>query len=262
MRIWILSDLHTDFEPFEWPAPPEHDVLVVAGDICERLPRALRWLRETAPTDRPIVYVPGNHDAWRMRWPRDLAGAHEDARLLGIELLASGEETMLAGTRFIGATLWTDFRIAPASEAAARAEYDHGGLRDHQRITSTVAGHYRRWLARDAAEMHVQHRNRIERALANRYRDGPTVVVTHHAPAPQSLLHGRSVDLSDGAYASDLTHLMREYGAPDLWIHGHTHSSRDYRIGMTRVVSNPRGYGDENQRWFAPELVAEVHHAA
>ncbi|OHV14707.1 hypothetical protein BK022_24450, partial [Methylorubrum extorquens] len=196
MRVWILSDLHTDFEAFAWPAPPEHDVLVVAGDVCERLPRALRWLRETAPTDRPIVYTPGNHDAWRMRWPRDLAAAHEEARMLGIELLASGEETMLAGARFIGATLWTDFRIAPASEGAARAEYNHGGLRDHQRITSTLAGHCRRWLARDAADLHVQHRARIERALSDRYRGGPTVVVTHHAPRaaePASWPDGRPV---------------------------------------------------------------------
>jgi len=29
--IWILSDLHHDFEAFAWPVPPRHDLLVVAG---------------------------------------------------------------------------------------------------------------------------------------------------------------------------------------------------------------------------------------
>lgn len=257
MRIWCLSDLHQDFAPFAWAEPPEHDVLVVAGDVCERLPRALRWLRETAPTDRPIVYVPGNHDAWRLRWPRDLAAAHEDARLLGIELLASGEAAVLAGVRFVGATLWMDFRIRPAVELAARAEYDHGSLRDHQRITSTLGGQYRRWLARDAAGIHAEHRAAIEAELA-RPHAGLTVVVTHHAPHPASLLHGRWTEYSDGAYASDLSALMVVPGAPALWLHGHTHASRDYRVGGTRVVSNPRGYDDENRRGFDPQLVVEI----
>ncbi len=27
-----------------------------------------------------------------------------------------------------------------------------------------------------------------------------------------------------------------------LWVHGHTHSSHDYRVGPCRVVCNPRGY--------------------
>ncbi len=257
MRIWCLSDLHTDYEPFAWPDPPAHDVLVVAGDVCERLPRALRWLRETAPTDQPIAYVPGNHDCWRMRWPRDLAAAHEDAQALGIELLASGESTVLGGTRFVGATLWTDFRLRSDVELAARAEYDHGSLQDRRRITSTRGGHCRRWLARDAAGIHAEHRAAIEAELA-RPHAGPTVVATHHAPHAASLLHGRWTEYSDGAYASDLASMMEGAGAPALWIHGHTHACRDYVVGGTRVVSNPRGYADENARSFDPRLVVEV----
>ncbi len=257
MRIWCLSDLHVDYAAFAWPDPPEHDVLVVAGDACERLPRALRWLRETAPTDRPIVYTPGNHDCWRLRWPRDLAAAHEDARLLGIELLASGESTVLGRTRFVGATLWTDFRIRPDVELAARAEYDHGSLRDHQRITSTRGGHYRRWLARDSAAIHAEHRAAIKAELA-RPHAGSIVMVTHHAPHPASLLHGRWTEYSDGSYASDLSALMEGPTAPALWLHGHTHASRDYRAGKTRIVSNPRGYADENRRGFDPRFVLEI----
>jgi predicted phosphodiesterase len=40
-------------------------------------------------------------------------------------------------------------------------------------------------------------------------------------------------------FISDLTPLLR--GA-DLWLHGHTHDSFDYRIGRCRVVANPAGY--------------------
>ncbi|MEO8655932.1 MAG: metallophosphoesterase, partial [Ramlibacter sp.] len=46
-----------------------------------------------------------------------------------------------------------------------------------------------------------------------------------------------------------------------LWIHGHTHDSFDYRMNGTRVVCNPRGYAkngvNENAR-FDPDFIAEV----
>lgn len=257
MRAWILSDLHVDVAPFEWPAPPDHDVLVVAGDVCERLPRALVWLRETAPSDRPIVYVPGNHDAWRMKWPRDLASSHADARALGIDLLASGEAAVVAGARIVGATLWSDFRLLPHRDAAARAEYDHGAPQDRKRITTTLQGGYGRWLARDAARLHREHMAAIEAGLA-RPHAGPTVVVTHHAPHPASLEHGEWRDDIDASYASDLSALMEAPTAPAAWIHGHTHIPRDYRVGGTRIVSNPRGYGSQNDESFDPLMILEI----
>lgn len=60
--------------------------------------------------------------------------------------------------------------------------------------------------------------------------------------------------LINAAYASDLTHLM---GKAVLWIHGHTHHSIDYSVNGTRIVTNPKGYRDEN-RGFDPALVVEV----
>ncbi|WP_210255058.1 hypothetical protein [Bradyrhizobium symbiodeficiens] len=35
---------------------------------------------------------------------------------------------------------------------------------------------------------------------------------------------------------------MQGDGAPALWLHGHVHANRDYQVGATRVVANPRGY--------------------
>jgi hypothetical protein len=44
---------------------------------------------------------------------------------------------------------------------------------------------------------------------------------------------------------------------PELFVHGHTHCSFDYRVGQTRVLCNPHGYGDENPD-FNPSLIVEV----
>ena len=55
-----------------------------------------------------------------------------------------------------------------------------------------------------------------------------------------------------------LVAMIRTY-QPPLWIHGHMHSSFDYRIGLIRVVCNPRGYlPDELNPKFVPLLVVEV----
>ena len=48
-----------------------------------------------------------------------------------------------------------------------------------------------------------------------------------------------------------------EQSGAKLWIHGHTHGSRDYMLGQTRVICNPRGYPPFNQQ-FNPNLVVEV----
>lgn len=61
------------------------------------------------------------------------------------------------------------------------------------------------------------------------------------------------------AFVSDLDRLM---GRASLGIHGHVHSSMDYCVSGTRVVSNPRGYwhtlaGQENMA-FQPALLVEV----
>ena len=44
-----------------------------------------------------------------------------------------------------------------------------------------------------------------------------------------------------------------------LWIHGHTHSSSNYRHHRTQVVANPRGYvrwnGTIENTRFNPQLV-------
>ena len=44
-----------------------------------------------------------------------------------------------------------------------------------------------------------------------------------------------------GAYASDVESIIYEH-EPTLWIHGHIHDTRDYMIGNTRILCNPRGY--------------------
>lgn len=245
--IWILSDLHVDAASWVPPPGPPVDIAIVAGDVADGLcRRAMPWLAEhVVPRAGVVIYVPGNHDLWGCRLPDEIERARGDAAAAGVTLLDAGQTLNLGDLQVIGAILWTDYRVGgEGTRAAAMATCGdrHTGMRDHRRIqTRDAAGVPAAFRPREAAALHSRHRARIKEALAVEW-DGPRIVVTHHAPHPASLLHGEVRETIDAAYASDLSALMEGAGAPDVWIHGHVHASRDYRVGRTRVVANPRGH--------------------
>ena len=102
-------------------------------------------------------------------------------------------------------------------------------------------------------------RTALEQQLAAPF-DGPTVVVTHHAPHSLSVAPRFASDWATCGFASALSDSFFE--VPVLWIHGYTHTTFDYRVGNCRVVCNPRGYklwgGDFEVDDFDPALVIEV----
>ena len=74
------------------------------------------------------------------------------------------------------------------------------------------------------------------------------VAVTHHLPHPNSTpAMFAASPLNRFFVAGDATELLAGAGAR-LWLHGHTHSPRDYVVGTTRVLCNPRGYPHERRK--------------
>lgn len=267
MKIWILSDLHLR-APFR-PPIPNADVCVVAGDVCEGIGHALHWLSSTVGHRMPVVFVPGNHEFYGSSVAEELLGARRDiaAGLYpGVHLL-DDEAIDLDGVRFIGSTLWTDYALTAGGKDKADAEREiahamaagEGLLVDHRTISVLVGDKRRRWLASDAREAHAWSRAFLEEALDVPF-DGATVVVTHHAPHPGSISSRFVGSALNPSFISDLTETIAR-GRPDLWVHGHVHSSHDYVVGATRIVANPRGYiihGELENRAFKPGLVIEV----
>jgi hypothetical protein len=87
-----------------------------------------------------------------------------------------------------------------------------------------------------------------------------TIVVGHHAPSKSSE-HPRYAhdSLMNGAYNSRLDQFIMDRPGIKLWTHGHTHEDFDYMIKGCRVVCNPRGYINYEDRADRFELkVVEV----
>lgn len=235
MRIQLASDLHLEFlvstRPEEAVIAParDADVLVLAGDIGT----GLQALEVFAEWPAPVLYVAGNHEFYGFDLQalrRHLADA---ARGTSVRFLDNSVADF-GGTRFLGTTLWTDYKLSPnvpqaqAMGIAARALADHGRIRHEGGMFSPA----------DALTEHLESRAWLESELAKPY-DGRTVVVSHHGPHPGSIHPRYATDPLNAAFASDLSPLL---DGASLWLHGHVHDSFDYTMNGCRVVANPLGY--------------------
>ena len=247
MKINILSDLHLEYcAPFT-PSPISADVIVLAGDICEGI-TGIEWAQDTF--DIPVLYVPGNHEF------------HDDLFTMGqhrkmMSEAAAGTNVMLLDNKvayidhvkFIGTTLWTDL-----SKLEAVLYCDADSILVDQ--PEGEAPEY--FNASDAQALFDANKAWLQGELMKPY-DGKTIVITHHAPSQKSIHNKYQGNAWNDCFVSDVESLMPSI---DVWIHGHTHSSLDYKINDTRVVCNPRGYSISMGGWenheFNPSMEISI----
>lgn len=248
MRLHILSDLHLEFAPFV-PAATTADVVVCAGDVHTGK-NGLRWLRETFE-EVPVVYVLGNHEFYGQKIPKLTDDLKREADGTNVRILEN-EDITIDGVAFLGATLWTDFALNGNPEMAALHAQMH--MTDFRRIRMTPT--YRRFRPSDAKRYFASSFDWLLRRTGE-LTGTKFVVVTHHAPSPQSVPERLKTDALSSAYASNLDAFIESCGAAAR-VHGHIHSPVNYQIGRTRVVSNPRGYPDERVIGFDPACLITV----
>jgi predicted phosphodiesterase len=253
MKLHILSDLHLGSGGFEPPAT-DADVVILAGDIA-RPSESVPWARRFG---KPVLYVAGNHEFYGGSIDGTIGTLRRACAGSNIQVL-DDDEILLGGVRFLGATLWTDFALFddPARQAEAMAEAQRL-IRDFSRIRRAEASDAV-FTPQDSAALFRRQASWLSQRLAVPF-DGPTVVITHHAPSTGSIQPRFAGSLLNACFVSAAERLLDGRQAP-LWIHGHTHDSFDYRVNGTRVVCNPRGYAkdgvNENPR-FDPALLIDI----
>ncbi len=254
MKLHILSDLHLEFSDFQPPAT-DADMVVLAGDIGQGT-KGIYWAREVFG-DKPVVYVPGNHEFYGEQRRDILLSMRGAAQKCDVHLLDEDEIVMESkdgeSVRILGCTLWTDFCLFGRSMQPKAMAEGQAGLADFRLIREG----FRNFSPAHSIELHERALKWLKETLDTPFA-GRTVVVTHHLPSAQSVVERFKRDLLSACFASELDYL---FGKMALWIHGHTHDNRDYVANGTHVICNPRGYvtrgGAENPA-FMPGLVVEV----
>lgn len=251
MRLHVLSDLHLEHAAFEAPAV-DADVVVLAGDVAPGT-AGIEWMRRQL-AGRPVLCVAGNHEFYGQDLPGLTARLREAARGSDIHVLENDELT-LDGVRFLGCSLWSDFDYAGADNRAHSMRLCARLVNDYKQIRASASE--RALTPQDTRDLHLASRAWLADRLAETH-DGPTVVITHHAPLVRRPAAGNPVlDAIAGAFASDLTELMAG-DSVELWIFGHIHRCVDTDVNGTRVLSNQRGYPHEPVDGFDPRLVVEL----
>jgi predicted MPP superfamily phosphohydrolase len=269
MKIRPVSDIHTEFygeDEMEALAlavlPPLPDdkgtILILAGDIgsMHKPYNISAFMDFVAPRFREVFYIAGNHEYYCGSLDetpfsiRDLVKHQKNVRFTTGEIYSryegEGEDVKVeTRKRFHLTTMWTDFdgeNLNSMQEAQMRMN-DYRLIRVRDRVA----------IPEDMLAMHKE----AVRHLAYSISPGD-VVVTHHSPSLQSIPKEYLTDRVNGAYHSDLDSLIMEK-KPAIWIHGHTHTATQYNIGGTRIICNPRGYGNQYRKnGYNPTLVVEV----
>ena len=252
MKLHILSDLHLAQGELARPAT-DADVVILAGDVA-RPAQAVAW---AASLEKPVLYVPGNHEFYGGSIEGTLATLRQLCAGTNVRVL-DDDEVVLHGVRFLGSTLWTDFALYGAARRAAAMQEGRRFMNDFSRIRTSETSPTP-FTPEDAAVRFAMHRAFLSRKLDEPFA-GTTAVITHHAPSRRSIHPRFDGSLLNACFVSDVEALM-DGARARLWVHGHTHDSFDYVVNGTRVVCNPRGYAkhgaDENAR-FDPRFVVDL----
>jgi Icc-related predicted phosphoesterase len=250
MRCHYLSDLHLEAQGFRM-ALPKGDVLIIAGDLCHarcldparsdgysvaQRDRAMRLIDEALRKFPHVLLIAGNHEHYD--------GVFEETtetlrrHLPGVTVL-DDEAVQIDGVRFFGSTLWTDLSGQTEPEVTAIRK----GMGEYFFVKSRSGGPDQALGKLRPADTHRAHETawtRLREAVTAQPRRS-TVVITHHAPSCLGLNPRFAGSPLDPAYASSLDEEIAAFENVPVWVHGHTHIAKTYRIGNTVVRSNALG---------------------
>jgi len=245
VRLHVFSDLH--FEMSARAAPEffaskgwhslegRAEVAILAGDIGSTQPERIHEtlvepLHLFGQRYRTVFYVPGNHEPYG-------TSLRESAAQLRRHVL---ENDQLANVYFLSPERAEGFPTLGARVV-------HGGVlwfplnaETQDRMRQRLLNDFRLIEDIDTAPEEHQH---VVASLRERVLPGD-VVVTHHGPSLRSVPECFRESIVNCFFTTDLEDLIRAL-RPALWVHGHTHSPLDYRVGETRVYANPLGYRGE-----------------
>jgi predicted phosphodiesterase len=266
MKIALASDVHLEFGDLDFDNDSGADVLILGGDICVGSDMAQRdpynTMGEQYRSNRfhdffqrccsrfpHVIFIVGNHEHYHGDFAKTVPHFKDVLGYLPNLHILEKETFVLDDITFIGGTLWTDM-----NKRDNRTLHDISRMMNDFRCVDNSAkiedgrGWPGRFTTTDAANDHDAMVAFIDQTIAANPA-GRYVVVGHHAPSKLST-HPRYQDqfIMNGGYSSELDDFIQDRPQIKLWTHGHTHEDFDYMIAGCRILCNPRGYINYEER--------------
>jgi len=246
--IRLVSDLHLEFfkkDDFKLEVSDNEDntILLLAGDIAiaTKMKRFIYFFEDISKRFFKVLYIAGNHEFYGGSIGMTPVKIKDAIKPFKNIHFLENDKIEIDNIWFICATLWTDFND---NDPMCRFDAKHM-MNDFKtiRIGPTSEPWRCKFTPEDAFVMHRTSKDFIFKSLKRKNKKKKYVVMTHMAPSELSIAEVFKGDRLNGAYMSNLEEDIFE-SKPDIFIHGHTHTSFDYMLGDTRVICNPHGYKD------------------
>lgn len=268
MKVYVTSDIHLEFGDLNLQNKDNVDVLILSGDICvardisrpDKSNRIIDFFKRCSFQFPHVIYVMGNHEHYHGDFAKSYGHIKSmlESNMLSNIYLLEKETKEIDGYYFIGGTLWTDCNNSDPRTLFHLEQC----MNDFRVVKNSMDTRVWKFLPRHTVEDHRRMKEYLLAVLDNLKaqgnHDARVVVVGHHLPSSLSTHPRYQHDtLMNGGYRSDLDELILDHPEIKLWTHGHTHEEFDYMIGTTRIVCNPRGYINYEQRadHWQPKMV-------
>jgi Icc-related predicted phosphoesterase len=266
MKIALVSDVHLEFGDLDFDNDSSADVLILGGDICVASDMAQRdpynTMGEQYRSNRfhgfferccarfpHVIFIVGNHEHYHGDFAKTVPHFKDVLGYLPNLHILEKETFVLDDITFIGGTLWTDMnrRDNRTLHDISRMMNDFRCV-DNTNKTEDGRGWPGRFTTTDAANDHDAMVAFIDQTIAANPA-GRYVVVGHHSPSRLST-HPKYQHqfIMNGGYSSELDDFIQDRPQIKLWTHGHTHEDFDYMIAGCRILCNPRGYINYEER--------------
>jgi Icc-related predicted phosphoesterase len=266
MKIALVSDVHLEFGDLDFENDSGADVLILGGDICVATDMAQRdpyntmgeqyrsnrfhdFFQRCSDRFPHVIFIVGNHEHYHGDFAKTVPHFKDVLGYLPNLHILEKETFVLDDITFIGGTLWTDMnkRDNRTLHDISRMMNDFRCV-DNSAKTEDHRGWPGRFTTTDAANDHDAMVAFIDQTIAANPA-GRYVVVGHHSPSRLST-HPKYQHqfIMNGGYSSELDDFIQDRPQIKLWTHGHTHEDFDYMIAGCRILCNPRGYVNYEER--------------
>lgn len=283
MRVWAVSDIHTDYaDNLEWlrrltqqgraggsmrgssssgsraSGPFSEDVLLVAGDVSDSPETLQTTLELCVAAFGHVFFVPGNHDLWVRRNER---GKYDSlGKLAAVQALCARLSVHTAPARVGGLWIfplyswysaeWDREPDVPGSMPISKVMIDFHACSWPAPLSShdgSLAAHFDK--LNEPAFSRALQEIEAETAAAGGVRP-PVLSFSHFLPRQELLPEKRMLFYPNLAKASGSDPLEARVRAlrPLAHVFGHTHFSWDAQVDGIRYVQWPLGYPHEHRR--------------
>ncbi len=279
MRVFALSDIHIDYAGnHAWIEQlSQHDyrddVLILAGDVSDFLPR-LEWcFRTLAARFRKVLFVPGNHDLWVMR-DKVVPDSLEKLGLIRTMAADTGvamQSWSQPGLCIVPLLSWYDYSFGAPGELLLEAwmdfracnwpqGYDAGAITRHFLALNQPLLPHLPHLSRlpdlPGSGQQVAHTFPAPHPAAERLDAIPTatplplcISFSHFLPRIDFMPHYIPFErrVVYPVLGTALLEAQVRAIAPQIHVYGHSHVNRQVRIDGIDYINNAFGYPNETR---------------